>query len=344
MKKTVKPFTIIFILAFAMGFAGCALLDSPKKAVSRELDLYKENLDEVLDSMTYEDLWGGGTDSQKLDEDARAVVKELFRDFDYEILSSEKEDDAAIVRVEITTLDMEKVSLDYKRAILDYLLTDEGNEADEDRLFEIFKETLGAGTYEKRTTEASIHLERDGKWKAVQDDAYRNAVLGGFPDYYSDLSQIPPSEVAESFLDYMIDKQYLKDLLKDGGEEDPVRYALIDQVVDNFSYKLGRETVNDHEARVEAEFTGTDLSGIGAKLEKEIKASADTFTGMSDEQIEKKVSDMIVKLLKSNQKTKTEKLALKFDGADNPIWWPENMDEVYDVMLDGFGSVMESVD
>lgn len=338
MRKGIKGLFAVLLLLFALGLTGCALFDSPQRAVRSSLNAYKNNLDDLVEDMSYQDFWGGYSDSKKLDKDGQAVVKELFRDFDYEIISSEQDKDKATVKVKITTLDMEKLSLDYKRALLKYFIENGEKSGEETLSFSIFKKVLDKGKYGKRTIEGTLNVKKNGKWELVEDDSFRNTVLGNFFEYYEDFKQISAKEVAKSYLDYTLSKEFLRELMEDDKKKDPITYAIIDQITDRISYKLGKEKIDGKKAEVEVTVTEVDFSGIEKQLEKKIQASVMEFTGFSDKEIEKKVSDMIVELLKNNKKTRERRLALKFSGDDGVIWGPENMAEVFETLFDAVAS------
>lgn len=352
MRKATKAILAVVLLLLVTGLTACSLFDSPEKAVRNNLNVYKDkDLDKVLKNLTYEDVFSNDNmGDAKLSDDARAVLSILYKDFDYKVISSDKDGKKAKVKVEITMPDMEKVSKDYKHSAVSYLLEHLDDEdvknTDGDVIFVLLKDVLEKGRYDKKTITADINVKKDDKWKVSEDETYQNAILGNFMKYYSDVEQISPSEILEQYLSYiknLKDDEMYELMGLENEKSDAAASAVADQFIKHFNYEVKGESIKDKKAEVELSVTSADLSGVFEAYMKKLRSSISDFTGLTDKQMEDKAQKMILNLIKNNKKTVTKKVTIHMNADNGAIWEPDNLDDIWDAVLEGLTAINKDI-
>lgn len=178
------------LVACGTGPKGKQAGESAEQAVKNYLEAVKKK-DQNTKSQYLE-----GSDSLGDSTEAYEEMPELedkIVDFDYKILSSEEQEDQAVVLVEITTYDFKtffsKVIEDMFAKASEITLS-EGAEIDEDAMMnEIIEDNLSLLQSKNTTIEAEIELNKheDG-WKIKDSDSVANAVLNGALDMLQDAS------------------------------------------------------------------------------------------------------------------------------------------------------------
>jgi hypothetical protein len=186
MKKLVF-IVISFMLVFTL--AGCSSKETPEEVVANGLTAIK-NLD-LLKMQQYfdsedineeEDILGGGFEEQGME-----TLELLVKNMEYEIISSEIDEDEAVVVAKLTNIDMASIMEEYIAQAFVLAMSsigEEENEVDEAemqaKMEKIFTDLLARDDNEMVTNTVNIELNQvDGEWKMAFDDVLANAVFGG---------------------------------------------------------------------------------------------------------------------------------------------------------------------
>ncbi len=176
-------FTLI-LLCLVLAFTGCGEgLETPEEAVATALNAIKNN-----DKATMTQYFGAEnvkTEEADMLEEGKEMRDILYKNVVFKILSTEIKGNTAVVKTEITNIDMAVVVADYftegLEAIFASVFSNKPLSADAvaKKTEEIFVDKLKEATVRK-THSVDIKLARiQGDWKIELDDALLNAVLGG---------------------------------------------------------------------------------------------------------------------------------------------------------------------
>lgn len=171
------------LMAFAMVFAlaGCASEPSPEDAVKTAIESLKD-----FDSETAIPAWGGNLSEENLDESEEAV-KEIYSRIAYEIISSEVNDDTAIVTAKISNIDISSITTDAVAELFIELFSQIGTDTamtdEETQQFftDLFVEKIKSGEYDRVEKTVDITLTKIGGEWVIDDgnDAAIDALTGG---------------------------------------------------------------------------------------------------------------------------------------------------------------------
>lgn len=144
----------------------------------------KENINKYFD---YEKLTENSNDlidnPELIDEQIKKILKEL----EYKIVSSEEGMDAAIVKTEITNINMDKIFREIVGNMLNFAMaesfkseSERMTEAEiEQKMLEIYDEFLEKHKDEKITNIIDIKLNKiNNQWKIEIDESLQNAITG----------------------------------------------------------------------------------------------------------------------------------------------------------------------
>ena len=186
MKKYLKSILCI-VLLFAMTalFAGCDEVKKAEKTVNNMFSALKKldfeaaskyiDLDEVIQS------------GEEFDFSDNIIMEKILGNLDYKIISTEKTDaNTAIVKTEITAIDMQPVLTDYIRKALEYTFANAFSDpqpTEEEiskKMEEIFVECISKEGLETVTNEVEIKVVKAKRnWKIESTDELSHALLGG---------------------------------------------------------------------------------------------------------------------------------------------------------------------
>lgn len=174
--------------------AGCGEIKKAETAVNGMFAAFKElNMEEAQKYVNVEDITSAGNDAN---ENADLVVKTLFDDLAYEIISSEKIDSkTVVVKTKITAIAMKPVLAEYLTQGLQYALAAafaNPQPSDEEialKMEEIFLECASKPDLATVVNEVDIKVVKteSKEWKIESDDTLANALLGGFIDAAAEL-------------------------------------------------------------------------------------------------------------------------------------------------------------
>lgn len=181
--KKLGIFLLVFMLSFNMA---CSKGETAEQATTNALSaiktLDKESLSKYMD---YNDLVELDEDGKG--EEAEEQAKKIFENLDYKIVSSDEKENEAVVKAEITNVDMEKVMGEviknaFAEAFSQAFTSSEeqqGDEGSEQIINEYFNEAIEKNKDTKVINTVDIKLTKvDGQWKINMDDDLQNALMG----------------------------------------------------------------------------------------------------------------------------------------------------------------------
>ena len=169
--KRVLSLALSALLVFSM--AGCGAKESAEDVVKNAVDSLKNYDTEQITAY-----WGDSEIGDQAEEDA-AIMKAIFGNISYEIVSSQEEKETASVEVKVSNLDMGAVMGDTVSEVFVKLLEGafsstgaEMSEEDQNKLFnDTFLEKLNSGEYDtvEKTVTVTLTLV-DKKWTMDADN------------------------------------------------------------------------------------------------------------------------------------------------------------------------------
>lgn len=185
--KKLAIIVIGFLLVFTL--TGCSSKETPEEVVAngltaiKDLDLIKmqkyfdsENLNEE------EDILGGNFEDQNLE-----TLKLLVKNMEYEIISSEINEDEATVVTKLTNIDMASIMQEYIAQAFVLAMSNIGEDENivdeaqmQAKMEKMFTDLLARDGNEMVTNTVNIDLIKvDGEWEIEFDEVLANAVFGG---------------------------------------------------------------------------------------------------------------------------------------------------------------------
>lgn len=187
MKKTLKRITVLALaLAMIMSFAGCGETEKAEAAVTTVLESFKMgDLDNAEEYMNVEDMTGDGDEGIGLD--GEEMLKAMFQNLDYKIISSELMDDGSvIVKTEITATDMAPVLSDFMASAIEYafataFVTPQPTDEELEKIMEdMFTECATKPDLATVTNTVDITVTETAEgWRLADDELFVDAVTGG---------------------------------------------------------------------------------------------------------------------------------------------------------------------
>lgn len=189
MKRYSRIVALLLVVLFTLGtFTGCIF--SPEKAAEREVDrvlseINSENLEKIKEILDFSEDENTGFATELITD---SLLTLLFKNFEYEIISSQAIDDEYVeVTVNITNTDMGPVVTDFVKELTEYALKNLGEissmtEEESSKIaMEILEECLSKEDLSTTTKEVVIHVNKvDGEWNIDMKDTLVDAILGGF--------------------------------------------------------------------------------------------------------------------------------------------------------------------
>jgi superfamily I DNA and/or RNA helicase len=183
MKKIIA--ITLCLLSLAMLFS-CGS-SSPKGA--NEAESYMIERFDALKAGTKQSLMSFIDEEDRAEAEATLAMFDfgaMFKNFDYEIVSSEINGDEATVYAKVTNIDFSQVLEKFQADVMEYALAnmDKIQSMTEEETMklsaDILKDVILSGEFDKVSKDIAIELEKvDGKWKVEDSDALMSFVLPG---------------------------------------------------------------------------------------------------------------------------------------------------------------------
>ncbi len=180
----------IFLLVLMLSFnVACSKGETAEQATANALSaiktLDKESLSKYMD---YNDLVESNEDGNgEKAEEADEQLKKIFENLDYKIVSTDEKENEAVVKAEITNVDMEKVMGEviknaFAEAFSQAFTSSEEQQSDnesEQVINEYFSQAIEENKDSKVVNTVDIKLTKvDGQWKINMNDELQNALMG----------------------------------------------------------------------------------------------------------------------------------------------------------------------
>lgn len=193
MKKIKSIIAVVLTFILVLSLTGCGEIKKAETAVNGMFTAFK-NLDfeEAQKYVNVEDI----TNGENSNENSEIVMKTIFGNLGYEIISSEKVDDSTvIVKTKITATDMKPVMGEFFTQAMQYAFStafsspQPSEEEQEKKMEEILVSCASKPDLATVTNEVDIKVVKtDSKeWKIEADDTFANAILGGLMDAAKEL-------------------------------------------------------------------------------------------------------------------------------------------------------------
>lgn len=205
-KKTTAPITwrvlggllLALVLIFPLTGCGPDPESETKASLEKTFTALKSADEKTLGKLNgKKDFYG---DADKIFGSKKAawqIVKTMFANFDYKILSSKKVDDNNVtLRVKITNVDMNKVVPKWYKDLMSYAAANPSIATDKNAImaktFDILKTDIDQAAKDKNFASKTITIKMKkvkGEWKIKNpDDKMLDAMLGGFQSAVSNLN------------------------------------------------------------------------------------------------------------------------------------------------------------
>ena len=325
---------LLFVLMSVTLLSGCSHVDKTdvKAVITNELDLLKNlDSDTTRKYVSYKELFPNTTEEIELSNEVKEVFSLFFQDFDYKILNVDVDNDKkeASVSVQLSTLDAQTLAKDYAEASLntailkaaasDTQATEETTDSLEERYL-ILDKLLKENKYETVTRNCTITLRNNGskqdEWEIIRSHSLENDLVGGLMSYLSDNDLISPEETLTIYLntlksmntEQMGNYLGIESLLNTSdSDKNSIASALVEQVHQNFDFKITECEEQGYTATVSTEITTFDSSAILRTFSEEQDAylsSADAVIDGSEKRY-LKILEMLLNDIETNTATIT---------------------------------------
>ncbi len=345
MAKAVISFLLVVLAAFAV--MGCSHADKTevKEVVTNELNLLKNlDTDTVQKYVSYNELFPDVPEETRLSTEVEEVFSLFFKDFDYKILNInvDKDNKTASAKLKLSTIDTKALAKDFDISHLeDAILQDAGShdtEEDSSDTLEsrylILNGLLKNNQYKTVETDCTIELRNTGteseNWEILRTHDLENQLVGGLMTYLSDSDLLSPEETLTVYLntlkkmdlDQMSNYLGVESLLNTSDEaKSSIASALIEQVHNNFDFKITGSDIQSYRATVEAELTTFDSSAILKAYQAELEeylASPDAVIDGSQKRYNKSL-ELLLKNIENN--TATTSSTVSFHLINDGVSW-----------------------
>lgn len=287
--KSVRFLLPLLLLLCTFSLCGCTSKEEKKieDAVKQELDQLKD-----LDSITtqkyisYQELFPGEPEDITISSDIEEVFSLFFQDFDYKIQNVDVDNDKkeANVSLQLSTLDARTLAEDYAQASLETAIlkaaasdtsaTEETTDSLEER-YVLLDSLLKKNKYETVTRDCTMTLRNTGadhdEWEIQKSHSLENDLVGGLISYLSDNNLLSPEETLTIYLntlksmntEQMGDYLGIESLLNTSdSDKNSIASALVEQVHQNFDFKITSCEEQGYTATISTEITTFDSSAI----------------------------------------------------------------------------------
>ena len=268
---------------------GCSHVDKTdvEAVITNELDLLK-NLDSATTQkyVSYKELFPDTTQEIELSKEVKEVFSLFFQDFDYKIQNVDVDNDKkeASVSLQLSTLDARTLAEDYAQASLETAIlkaaasdtsaTEETTDSLEER-YVLLDSLLKKNKYETVTRDCTMTLRNTGadhdEWEIQKSHSLENDLVGGLISYLSDNNLLSPEETLTIYLntlksmntEQMGDYLGIESLLNTSdSDKNSIASALVEQVHQNFDFKITSCEEQGYTATISTEITTFDSSAI----------------------------------------------------------------------------------
>ena len=331
--KGLLPF-LLFILMSVTLLTGCSHVDKTdvEAVITNELDLLK-NLDSATTQkyVSYKELFPDTTQEIELSKEVKEVFSLFFQDFDYKIQNVDVDNDKkeANVSLQLSTLDARTLAEDYAQASLETAIlkaaasdtsaTEETTDSLEER-YVLLDSLLKKNKYETVTRDCTMTLRNTGadhdEWEIQKSHFLENDLVGGLISYLSDNNLLSPEETLTIYLntlksmntEQMGDYLGIESLLNTSdSDKNSIASALVEQVHQNFDFKITSCEEQGYTATISTEITTFDSSAILNTFSEEQDAylsSADAVIDGSEKRYLKTL-EMLLNDIENNTATIT---------------------------------------
>lgn len=185
-----KILCLALVVVLAFGLVGCGSGESAEQAVGNALDaiksMDKEGIEKYID---YDELVEAEKSDEEADLESEEMIKLVFEKLEYNIVSSEKNGDTALVTTEITNINMAKVFGEFIMEAFSLAFSDIEEEEMNSKMMEIFTNLINREDNEMVTITVDINLKKiNDEWKIDMSDELSNAIFGGMVEAMDSLS------------------------------------------------------------------------------------------------------------------------------------------------------------
>lgn len=345
MAKAWIPFLMI-ILAVTM-IIGCSHMDKTgvEEVITNELNLLKNlDSDTVQKYVSYNELFPDVTDGTELSKEVEEVFSLFFKDFDYKILdiNVDKDRKTASANLKLFTIDTKALAKDFDISHLEDAILkaadsqnteDESSDTLEERYL-LLNELLKNRQYDTVETSCTIKLQNKGTdsedWEIIRTHELENCLVGGLMTYLSDSDLLSPEETLTVYLntlktmnlDQMSNFLGLESLLNTSdAAKSSIASALVEQVHNNFDFKITGSDTESYKATVDAELTTFDSNAILEAYQAELEtylASPDAVIDGSQKRYNKSL-ELLLKNIENNTATTISKVT--FTLVNDGVSW-----------------------
>ena len=332
--KSVRFLLPLLLLLCTFSLCGCTSKEEKKieDAVKQELDQLK-NLDSVTTQkyISYQELFPGEPEDIAISSDIEEVFSLFFQDFDYKIQNVDVDNDKkeASVSLQLSTLDARTLAEDYAQASLETAIlkaaasdtsaTEETTDSLEER-YVLLDSLLKKNKYETVTRDCTMTLRNTGadhdEWEIQKSHSLENDLVGGLISYLSDNNLLSPEETLTIYLntlksmntEQMGDYLGIESLLNTSdSDKNSIASALVEQVHQNFDFKITSCEEQGYTATISTEITTFDSSAILNTFSEEQDAYLSSANAVIDgsEKRYLKTLEMLLNVIENNTATIT---------------------------------------
>ena len=336
---------LIFLAAFIAGSFSHRDQSDAREVIRSELDRLKD-----LDSKTtqkyisYKEMFPDATENTELSDEINNVFSLFFQKFDYKILdiSVDKKSKTAEASLKLTTIDAQSLARDFATELLKTQITEtaqakSGTVKDSSKSLEghylILYRLLTTNTYDSTENNCTIQLINNGSgqkenWEIRRTYSLENDLVGGLMVYLSDPDILSPEDTLSVYFN-TLKKMNLEEMSSYLGVlnimntsdsvKNSIAEALVEQVHQNFNFKIQSSSVNGYNATVTTAITTFDSNAILSNYQSSLDtylASPDAVIDGSQKRYEKSL-DFLLNSIKNNTATTTSDVdfVLINDGA-----------------------------
>lgn len=318
------------LLIFAAVITGCSHGDKSevKGIITSELDLLK-NLDSETTQkyISYKELFPDAVENTELSEEIDEVFSLFFRDFDYKILDIDVDNKkkCATASIRLSTIDAHTLAKDFAALLLKTEILEAARQSSMSTQAEVSLEEhylllnhlLKTQEYKTSETNCTMQLvNTEESWEIKRTHSLENDLVGGLMTCLSDPDILSPEDTLTVCLDTL--KQMTVDEISNylgvvsimntsDTSKNAIAAALVEQIHQNFNFKIKESTLNGYHAVVGTEITTFDSDAILAEYEKDLDSYLDTPEAVIDgsEKRYEKALEVFLKCIEENTGTRT---------------------------------------
>ncbi|MDO4523047.1 MAG: DUF5105 domain-containing protein [Eubacteriales bacterium] len=355
MKHLCRRFLLLLLVILSMTGCGYA---GPEKAVERELRLIRDLDEETIKAfVSYEDIRISGSNGADIGPETTDAVKLFFKDFKYRIRSSSlgETGETAVVELSITNLDAKQLAKDLCKGMIRSSF-DYGTPLEQQQglasSFALMKKYLEDNTYERKTTEATVHLvKKEEEWIIQESAQLEDELTGGLVSCLQNPYLLTPEEVLDTtllpFRDFSAAQwqNYLniQDIFSTGSDQsDELDLLILTRLEELFDYEIVSVTQDGNNAAAQLRITSLDLPAIMEEYRSELLDYAQTTESIrsSDEELTQKTTDILLSVLKTQAASAVHTLYIPL--VNNGHTWEVILDDAFtDALFGGLNSALD---